>query len=85
MLISQFTLYADCKRETVHHLLKLEDLIMQMIYLNISYPTSRNKISIVETGIFAVDMKVSLINDGPFTIVIIQMKSAPKLKVNKYQ
>ena len=30
----------------------------------------REKIDIVETGIFAADMKVSLINDGPFTIIL---------------
>ena len=30
----------------------------------------KKQISIVETGIFGADMKVSLLNDGPVTIII---------------
>ena len=30
----------------------------------------RQEISVVETGVFGADMKVSLVNDGPFTIIL---------------
>ena len=36
LLISQFTLYADCKKEIVHPLLKQEIRSLQTAYMNIS-------------------------------------------------
>ena len=31
---------------------------------------AKEEVPVVETGIFGADMKVSLINDGPFTILL---------------
>ncbi|MGN0245042.1 MAG: D-aminoacyl-tRNA deacylase [Lachnospiraceae bacterium] len=70
MLVSQFTLYADCKHGNrpsfikagkPEHAQKLYDYIIEQCKL---------KVPNVQTGIFGADMKVSLINDGPFTIVL---------------
>lgn len=70
LLVSQFTLYADCKKGNRPSFIKAgspqhaEDLYHYII------EECRKQIPIVNTGIFGADMKVSLINDGPFTIVL---------------
>ena len=67
--ISQFTLYADTSkgnRPSYIKALKSEDAM-------ILYDTFNKRLSKfikVETGVFGADMKVSLINDGPVTIII---------------
>lgn len=67
--VSQFTLYADTKngrRPSYIRALKGEEAIKL-------YDLWNNELSKkihVETGIFGADMKVSLINDGPTTIII---------------
>ena len=30
----------------------------------------KNQIAVVEQGVFGADMKISLVNDGPFTIIL---------------
>lgn len=30
----------------------------------------KNQIAVVEHGVFGADMKISLVNDGPFTIIL---------------
>ncbi len=70
LLISQFTLYADCKKGNRPSFIKAGSPDHANDLFEYIVSECRNKISIVETGIFAADMKVSLINDGPFTIVL---------------
>lgn len=68
--ISQFTLYADCKkgRRPGFSLAAKPDVAIPL------YDYFNNKIESydieVETGVFGADMKVSLINDGPVTIIL---------------
>ena len=67
--ISQFTLYADTSkgnRPSYIKALKSEDA--KTLYDNFNNRLS--KFIKVETGVFGADMKVSLINDGPVTIII---------------
>ncbi len=67
--ISQFTLYADTSkgnRPSYIKALKSEDA--KTLYDNFNKRLS--KFIKVETGVFGGDMKVSLINDGPVTIII---------------
>ena len=67
--ISQFTLYADTKkgnRPSYINALNGEEAIKLYDLFN---EKLKNHIK-VETGIFGADMKVSLLNDGPVTIIL---------------
>ena len=68
--ISQFTLYASCKkgrRPSFIEAAKPDIAIPLYDYFNECIKKAGVE---VETGIFGADMKVSLLNDGPVTIVL---------------
>ncbi|MGN1327050.1 MAG: D-aminoacyl-tRNA deacylase [Clostridia bacterium] len=70
LIISQFTLYGDCKdgnRPSFINAAK-PDVAIPLYEYFIS--ECKKQIDVVETGIFGADMKVELLNDGPVTIVI---------------
>lgn len=70
LLISQFTLYANCKKGNRPSFIeagspdKANDLYEYMI------KEAKKTVPVVEHGIFGAYMKVSLENDGPFTIIL---------------
>ena len=70
LLISQFTLYANCKKGNRPSFIEAgkPDMANEMY----EYIVARCKESVeaVEKGSFGAEMKVSLTNDGPFTIVL---------------
>lgn len=72
LLISQFTLYADCKKGNRPSFIRsgsaqhAEELYE---YIIASCRAQKPDMKI-ETGSFGADMKVELLNDGPFTIIL---------------
>lgn len=71
LLISQFTLYADCKKGNRPSFIKAgkPDFASSMYDYIIEKCKSVDGLK-VEKGKFGADMKVELVNDGPFTIVL---------------
>ncbi|MDD3339750.1 MAG: D-aminoacyl-tRNA deacylase [Lachnospiraceae bacterium] len=70
LLVSQFTLYANCKKGNRPSFIeagKPEEA--ERLYEYIIHRTKQN-VPVVQTGRFGADMKVSLLNDGPFTIIL---------------
>ena len=65
--ISQFTLYADTSRGRRPSYFNAHSAAS---YLYDEFNEKLKKHVNVETGIFGADMKVSLINDGPVTIIL---------------
>ncbi|MBR1567838.1 MAG: D-tyrosyl-tRNA(Tyr) deacylase [Lachnospiraceae bacterium] len=68
LLVSQFTLYADCKKGNRPSFIKAgTPEHAERIYDYIVEECRKTQIR-VETGSFGADMRCALINDGPFTI-----------------
>ena len=70
LLISQFTLYADCKHGNRPSFIKAGKPNMANEMYEYIIAKCREQVETVETGEFGADMKVELLNDGPFTILL---------------
>ena len=68
--ISQFTLYANCKEGRRPSFVDAMNPNEASRLYDLFNAKLKEKCSHVETGVFGGDMKVHLINDGPFTIVL---------------
>ena len=70
LLISQFTLYANCKKGNRPSFTEAgkPDMANEMYEYIIS--KCKDSIEVVEKGEFGADMKVELLNDGPVTIIL---------------
>lgn len=68
LIISQFTLYADCRRGNRPSFTDAGKPDSSKELYNYIIDKCRENVPIVTHGEFGADMKVSLVNDGPFTI-----------------
>lgn len=70
LIISQFTLYADSRKgNRPNFLMAKEPKEAERLY-EYFCDLCAKEIAVVEKGIFGADMKVELLNDGPFTIIL---------------
>lgn len=70
LAISQFTLYADCKKGNrpsftdAMNYQKANEMFLDFVKELRAYDLK------VETGVFGADMKINFVNDGPVTIIL---------------
>lgn len=70
LLVSQFTLYANCKRGNRPSFIEAGKPDMANEMYEYIIEKCRELVEEVQTGEFGADMKVQLLNDGPFTILL---------------
>ena len=70
LLISQFTLYANCKKGNRPSFIEAGAPAMAEEMYEYIIAKCKETVPVVQKGSFGADMKVSLTNDGPFTIIL---------------
>ena len=70
LIVSQFTLYANCKKGNRPSFIEAGAPQMAEELYEYMIQEASKSVPVVQHGIFGADMKVSLINDGPFTIIL---------------
>ena len=73
LLVSQFTLYANCKKGNRPSFIEAASPDLAEPLHEYMLEKAKEYVDMVEGGVFGAQMQVSLVNDGPFTIVLDQL------------
>ena len=70
LLISQFTLYANCKKGNRPSFIEAGAPDHANALYEYIIEKCKERVDVVEQGEFGAEMKVELLNDGPFTVIL---------------